>query len=129
MIRTYWRNALVVLLCAAAFASLFRLGLRLEMDRSFFSFRYLGQNQVPAALSALVPGQTHDYMANDAVVPVATKYWKTDHDVPLAAIIAEAREAIVARNGGARAWVVDDKGYVDFLRLSFSLDLLLLRSC
>jgi hypothetical protein len=121
MIRTYWRHALLVLLCATAFAALFRLGLQLEMDRSFFSFRYLGQNQVPAALSALVPGQPHDYMANDAVVPVATKYWKADHHVPLAAIIAEARAAIVAKNGGVRAWVVDDKGYVDFLRLAFRL--------
>src|SRR5947207_2123551 len=121
MIKTYWRNALLVALCACAFVALFRLGLQLDMDHRFFSFRYLGQNQVPAALSALIPGQPHDYMANDAVVPVATKYWKADHDVPLAAIIAEAREAIAAKNGGVRAWVVDDKGYVDFVRLAFWL--------
>jgi hypothetical protein len=121
MIRAYWRNALLVLLCAGALAAVFQLGLRLEMDRRFFSFRYLGQNQVAAALSSLVPGQPYDYMTNIAVVPVATKYWNAEHDVPLRAIVEEARQAIELQHGGSRGWVVDDKGYVDFLRVAFRL--------
>jgi hypothetical protein len=121
MIRAYWRNALLVLLCACAFGIVFRLGLRLEMDRRFFSFRYLGQNQVAAALSSLVPGQPYDYMANSAVVPVATRYWNEEHDVPLQTIVDEARHAIELKNGGSRGWVVDDKGYVDLLGAAFRL--------
>jgi len=121
MIRRYWRNGSLVLLCALVCGALFRLGLALEMDRTYFSFRYLGQNQVAAALSSMVPGQPFDYMTNTAVGPVATKYWTEDHHAPLSQIVDEARQAIEAKHGGGRGWVVDDKGYVDWLRLAFRL--------
>jgi hypothetical protein len=123
MIRRYWRNAALVGLSALVFGSLFRLGIALEMDRTYFSFRYLGQGQVTAALDSLVPGEPGDYMTHPGLASIAAHYWTTDHLVPLGSIIAEAADEVARERGwtGTRAMVVDDKGYILFLRLAFRL--------
>jgi len=122
MIRNYWRHAALVLLSALAFGALFRLGVSLDMDRTYFSFRYLGGRQVAAALDSFVPGEPADYMAHSAIMDLATQYFDSVHHVSLAAIAEEARQKIAsAGTQGTRLMVWDDKGHVDLLRLAFRL--------
>src|SRR6185503_426987 len=46
---------------------------------------------------------------------------ETDHQVPLAAIVEEARQAIAAKSDGSRGPTLDDKGFVDWVALAFKL--------
>ena len=116
-----WRSLGFVVLTVVLLTGLFLLGRRLEMDTKLFSFRYLGQGQVMAALDVLLGSEPYDHQFNIGLIPVADKYWNGPGTVPLAEVLAEARPQLLPLTQAARGWVVDDKGYVDLIAMGFAL--------